>query len=67
MYIKKFIIHNFKKYKDFKMELTDQISVIIDNNSQGKTTLFEVINLALTGTMNNKNVLSEIPTMYFYK
>ena len=43
MYINKLIIHNFKGFKHFEMDFSDNVNVIVGNNNEGKTTIFEAI------------------------
>lgn len=65
MFINKLVISNFKGYKSFELSFNDSVNVIVGNNNEGKTTIFEAINMALTATLNGKNVLSEIPGYLF--
>lgn len=67
MYITKLIIHNFKSFKHFEMDFSDNVNVIVGNNNEGKTTIFEAIHLALTASVNGKNVLVDIPVHIFNK
>ena len=65
MYITKIIIHNFKGFKHFEMDFSDNVNVIVGNNNEGKSTIFEAIHLALTASVNGKNVLVDIPAYIF--
>ena len=67
MYINKLITHNFKGFKYFEMDFSDNVNVIVGNNNEGKTTIFEAIHLALTASINGKNVLADIPAHIFNK
>lgn len=67
MYITKLIIHNFKSFNHFEMDFSNNVNVIVGNNNEGKTTIFEAIHLALTATINGKNVLADIPAHIFNK
>ncbi len=67
MYIRKIIIHNFKSFKHFEMSFSNNVNVIVGNNNEGKTTIFEAIHLALTATVNGKNVIADIPAHLFNK
>lgn len=67
MYITKLIIHNFKCFKHFEMDFSDNVNVIVGNNNEGKTTIFEAIHLALTASINGKNVVADIPSHIFNK
>lgn len=67
MYITKLIIHNFKSFKHFELTFSDNVNVIVGNNNEGKTTIFEAIHLALTATISGRNVIAEIPSYIFNK
>lgn len=67
MYITKLIIHNFKCFKHFEMDFSDNVNVIVGNNNEGKTTIFEAMHLALTASINGKNVIVDIPNHIFNK
>ncbi len=65
MYITKLVIHNFKSFEHFEMGFSDNVNVIVGNNNEGKTTIFEAIHLALTASINGKNVIADIPAHIF--
>ncbi len=67
MAIKKIIIKNFKIFKEFDLELNDDLNIIVGDNETGKSTLLEAINLALTGQINGKNITYEISPYIFNK
>lgn len=67
MYIEKVIIKNFKVFDEFEMSFSENINVIVGNNNEGKSTIFEAIHLALTATIGGKNVLADIPAFIFNK
>ena len=49
------------------MDFSDNVNVIVGNNNEGKTTIFEAIHLALTASINGKNALADIPAHIFNK
>ena len=63
--IDKLIIANYKKFKNFEIEFHDGLNIIVGNNDEGKSTILEAINLALTGTLNGRIIKSEISENIF--
>lgn len=64
MRIKKVFIKNFKGIKESKIiDFSDQTSLMVGPNGFGKTTVFDVLELCLTGrinrTLNKKNVTND--------
>ncbi len=47
LYINRIKIQNFKQYKQFSIDFSNKINIIIGQNSIGKTTLFQAITLGL--------------------
>lgn len=58
-------IQNFKSFKNFKLELNEDINIIVGNNEEGKSTLLEAINLALCGQLNGRNIINELSPHIF--
>ena len=46
--LRKVLIKNYRAFKDFKLEFSRGVNVIVGSNDAGKSTLLEAINLALT-------------------
>lgn len=63
--IDKLIIANYKKFKNFEIEFHDGLNIIVGNNDEGKSTILETINLALTGTLNGRIIKNEISENIF--
>lgn len=63
--IDKLIIANYKKFKNFEIEFHDGLNIIVGNNDEGKSTILEAINLALTGTLNGRIIKNEISENVF--
>lgn len=63
--IDKLIIANYKKFKNFEIEFHDGLNIIVGNNDEGKSTILEAINLALTGTLNGRIIKNEISENIF--
>lgn len=45
---RKVLIKNYHAFKDFKLELSRGVNIIVGSNDAGKSTLLEAINLAFT-------------------
>ncbi|MEP7167455.1 MAG: AAA family ATPase [Candidatus Woesebacteria bacterium] len=63
--IKKVIIHNYKTFKDFDLELSNDCNIIVGDNETGKSTIVESINLALKKQLNGKFIESELSPYLF--
>ena len=63
--IDKLIIANYKKFKNFEIEFHDGLNIIVGNNDEGKSTILEAVNLALTGTLNGRIIKNEISENVF--
>ena len=67
MFIKRVMIKNFKCFEKFDIEFNDNINIIVGNNNEGKSTIFEAIHLALTGTISGKSIFTDISASLFNK
>lgn len=56
MYITKVKIINFKSLKSFEFEPYNGMNILVGNNNEGKSTIFEAIHLALTGFYRGKYI-----------
>lgn len=56
MNITKIKINNFKKLKQFEFEPCSGMNILVGNNNEGKSTIFEAIHLALTGYYRGKYI-----------
>lgn len=65
--IKKIHIENYKTFKELDIEFNKDINIIVGNNEAGKSTLFEAINLALTGKLYDKPIFYELSPYLFNK
>ena len=48
--IKKVVLHNFKKFKDFSADFRDGKNIIVGENESGKSTLLTAIDLTLSAS-----------------
>jgi putative ATP-dependent endonuclease of OLD family len=66
MHINKLVVENFKSYKEkFILNLNPEINIIVGDNEAGKSTLLEVINLALTGLYHGRYIRNELSQYLF--
>lgn len=63
--LKKIHIENYKTFKNLNLEFNKEINIIVGNNEAGKSTLFEAINLALTGKIYDKPIFYELSPYIF--
>ncbi len=63
--IQKIIIHNYKIFADFTLELADDCNIIVGDNETGKSTILEAINLALTKRLNGRFAENELSPYLF--
>lgn len=67
MNIEKIIIKNYKCFKDFKMEFSTGINILVGNNGEGKSTILEAINLALSGILEGRYLKNDLNQYIFNK
>ncbi len=63
--IKKIHIENYKTFQNLDIDFNKDINIIVGNNEAGKSTLFEAINLALTGKLYDKPIFYELSPYLF--
>ena len=67
MYIRKLVIKNYKKFKNFSIEFNSKVNIIVGNNDEGKSTILEAIHLALSGMNDGRPIRNEISEYFFNK
>lgn len=63
--IEKVIIKNFKSIEFLSLKVNKEINILVGDNEQGKSTILEAINLALTASLNKKSIHNEISPFIF--
>lgn len=63
--IDRLVISNYKKFKKFEIQFHEGLNIIVGNNDEGKSTILEAVNLALTGTLNGRILKNEISENLF--
>ncbi|MGJ9458512.1 AAA family ATPase [Oceanobacillus sp. CF4.6] len=58
--IDKVIIKNYKSIEYLDLSLNDTMNILVGNNEQGKSTILEAVNMALTGTLNKRSLHNEL-------
>lgn len=48
--IKKIKLHNFKRFKDFSVDLNEKLNLLIGDNESGKSTLLSAIDIVISGS-----------------
>lgn len=67
MAISKIVIHNFKCFRKFKLELNTGLNILVGDNEVGKSTILEAIHLALTGIYSGRGIRNEVSSYLFNK
>lgn len=63
--IDKVIIKNFKSVESLSLNINKDINILVGDNEQGKSTILEAINLALTASLNKRSIHNEISPFIF--
>ncbi|WP_161485835.1 ATP-dependent nuclease [Enteractinococcus helveticum] len=58
--MEKLLIKNFRKFREFEMSFESGLNVIVGANDQGKSTIMEAVNLALTGRWQGRLFSGEL-------
>ena len=65
MALNKVKIKNFKIFRDFTLEFSAGLNILVGDNEVGKSTVLEAVHLALTGMINGKYLNTEL-TQYLF-
>lgn len=63
--IEKVVIKNFKSIESLSLNVDKDINILVGDNEQGKSTILEAINLALTASLNKRSIHNEISPFIF--
>jgi putative ATP-dependent endonuclease of the OLD family len=58
--IRKIAIRNYRMFREFDLEFSPGINILVGKNDTGKSTLIEAINLALTGRLHGRALAQEL-------
>lgn len=63
--VEKLKIQNYKCFRDFSVEFNDGVSIIVGNNEEGKSTILEALQLALSGMLNGRALFTDLHDSLF--
>jgi putative ATP-dependent endonuclease of OLD family len=63
--LQKIVIHNYRVFRDFKLEFTPGMNILVGDNDAGKSTLLEAINLVLTAHLHGFPAAIELSPYLF--
>lgn len=63
--VEKLKIINYKCFRDFEIEFNEGVNIIVGNNEQGKSTILEALQLALSGMLNGRTLFTDINESLF--
>lgn len=67
MHIRRVKITGYKLFRDFDLELNDNLNVIVGDNETGKTTLLEAINLVMSCQLDGRSIQYGLHPFLFNK
>ncbi len=65
--VEKLKIKNYKCFKDFEITFNEGINIIVGNNEEGKSTILEALQLALSGMLNGRTLFTDVYESLFNK
>jgi putative ATP-dependent endonuclease of OLD family len=63
--LKKIVIHNYRLFRDFTLEFTPGMNILVGGNDSGKSTVIEAVNLALTGRVQGRQLALDLSPYLF--
>jgi len=63
--LRKIVIHNYRLFRDFTLEFTPGMNILVGDNDTGKSTVLEAVNLALTGRVQNRLLAQDLSPYLF--
>lgn len=65
MKIKKILIHNYKMFKDEIINVNEGFNIFVGNNDSGKSTLLEILQIIISGKIDNYSFERQIKASCF--
>ncbi|MFB5661575.1 ATP-dependent endonuclease [Alteribacillus sp. HJP-4] len=65
MSLERIIVENYKHFQDLDLYINNDMNVLIGNNGTGKSSILEMVHLALTGYLRNRPIYHEINPYLF--
>jgi putative ATP-dependent endonuclease of OLD family len=63
--LKKIVIHNYRLFRDFQLDLEPGMNILVGDNDIGKSTLLEAVNLCLTGRVQGRQLVQDLSPYIF--
>ena len=63
--LQKIVIHNYRVLRDFTLDFTAGMNILVGDNDAGKSTLLEAVNLALTGRVQSRQLSQDLSPYMF--
>ena len=63
--VEKLKIKNYKCFRVFEIDFGDNVNIIVGNNEEGKSTILEALQLALSGMLNGRTLFTEVHESLF--
>jgi putative ATP-dependent endonuclease of the OLD family len=63
--LQKIVIHNYRVFRDFTLEFTPGMNILVGDNDAGKSTLLEAVNLGLTGRVQSRQLSQDLSPYMF--
>ena len=63
--VEKLKIQNYKCFNDFEIDFGENVNIIVGNNEEGKSTILEALQLALSGMLNGRTLFTEVHESLF--
>src|SRR4051794_31672431 len=63
--IERILIRGYRLFRDFEMEPSAGLNIVVGGNEAGKSTLLEAISLGLTGRVNGRWAEEELNPYWF--
>jgi len=63
--LRKVVIRNYRLFRDFTLEFTPGMNILVGDNDTGKSTVIEAVNLVLTGRVQNRLLAQDLSPYLF--
>ena len=63
--LRRVLIRNYRVFENFKLDFAPGVNILVGDNGEGKSTLLEAINLALTARLHGSLIFAELSPHLF--